>query len=110
MRFYGYVKDGDLLGVIGKEKVKDTTLLRHAYVAQAWQRKGIGSNLLAFVERSVDTDLLLVGTWRDARWAIDFYRKHGFMVMENGEELLRKYWDIPERQIKTSCVLGKRMR
>jgi len=29
--------------------------------------------------------------------------------MKNKDDLLRKYWDIPERQIETSCVLGKRM-
>ena len=33
-----------------------------------------------------------------------------FSLMENGEALLRKYWDIPERQIETSCVLGKKMK
>lgn len=110
MRFYGYRKDMHLLGVIGKEKVQDTTLIRHAYVLKAWQHKGIGSKLLAFVEKGVETEYLLVGTWRAATWAIDFYKKHGFALMENGEELLRKYWDVPERQIETSCVLGKRMR
>jgi hypothetical protein len=30
--------------------------------------------------------------------------------MENKEDLLRRYWGIPERQIETSVVLGKRMR
>ena len=30
IRFYGYFKDMKLLGVIGKEKVKDVTLIRHA--------------------------------------------------------------------------------
>ena len=29
--------------------------------------------------------------------------------MENKDELLRKYWDISDRQIETSCVLGKRL-
>jgi predicted TIM-barrel fold metal-dependent hydrolase/N-acetylglutamate synthase-like GNAT family acetyltransferase len=110
MRIYGYIQDKELLGIIGKEKIKDTTLIRHAYVIQKCQRKGIGSKLLTFIEKSVDTEFLLVGTWRAATWAIDFYQKHGFVLMENEEELLRKYWDIPERQIETSCVLGKRMK
>jgi len=109
MRFYGYFKDMNLLGVIGKEKVKDTTLIRHAYILRQWQRKGIGSKLLAFIQRHVDTEYLLVGTWSSATWAIDFYRKHGFELMRDGEDLLRKYWEIPDRQIETSCVLGKRM-
>ena len=110
MRFYGYFKDMKLIGVIGKEKVKDVTLIRHAYILKEWQRRGVGSKLLTFIQRDVDTEHLLVGTWSSATWALDFYRKYGFGLMENGEDLLRKYWDIPERQIETSCVLGKRIK
>ena len=32
MRFYGFRKDMELRGVMGKERVADTTLIRHAYV------------------------------------------------------------------------------
>jgi predicted TIM-barrel fold metal-dependent hydrolase/N-acetylglutamate synthase-like GNAT family acetyltransferase len=109
MRFYGYYQDMKLLGVIGKERVKDTTLIRHAYILRDWQKKGIGSKLLAFIQKDVQTEDLLVGTWSSATWAIDFYKKHGFELMNETEALLRKYWDIPDRQIETSCVLGKRM-
>jgi GNAT superfamily N-acetyltransferase len=110
MRFYGYRKDTELLGVMGKEPVKDTTLRRHAYVSPAYQGKGIGSALLRYIEGQVETEWLLVGTWKAATWAIDFYRKHGYVMMENKDELLRRYWAIPERQIETSVVLGKQMR
>ena len=110
MRFYGYRKDMELLGVMGKEPVEDATLIRHAYVRSTDQGKGIGSSLLQFVERQVETEWLLIGTWKAATWAIDFYRKHGYSIMENKDELLRQYWDIPDRQIETSVVLGKRMK
>jgi uncharacterized protein len=110
IRFYGYRKDRELLGVMGKEPVKDTTLIRHAYIRTAHQGKGIGSSLLRFIERQVDTEWLLIGTWAAATWAVDFYRKHGYVMMENKDELLRRYWEIPERQVETSVVLGKRMR
>lgn len=51
---------------------------------------------------------VLIGTWRDAKWAINFYIKHGFRLVSDKEKdlLLRKYWDIPERQIETSVVLA----
>src|SRR5690606_33339498 len=51
---------------------------------------------------------LLVGTWADASWAIDFYRRNGFALLEKPEKekLLRKYWSIPQRQIETSVVLA----
>jgi GNAT superfamily N-acetyltransferase len=51
---------------MGKEPVKDATLIRHAYVRTQNQGKGIGSRLLRFVEQQVDTEWLLVGTWRAA--------------------------------------------
>jgi GNAT superfamily N-acetyltransferase len=109
MRFYGYRKDMELRGVMGKERVADTTLIRHAYVDAGSQRKGIGSTLLRFIEKQVDTEWLLVGAWQAATWAIAFYRKHGYTLMERKDELLRRYWDIPDHQIETSVVLGKRM-
>jgi hypothetical protein len=51
---------------------------------------------------------MLVGTWAAARWAIDFYRRHGFALVpaERAPALLRTYWAIPERQIETSVVLA----
>ena len=35
------------------------------------------------------------------------YEKHGFrkVTPEEKDHLLRKYWDIPDRQIETSVVL-----
>ena len=52
---------------------------------------------------------LLVGTWAAADWAIDFYRRHGFELVtpQRKDELLRAYWDIPDRQIETSVVLAR---
>ncbi len=109
MRFYGFRKDMELMGVMGKEPVRDVTLIRHAYVGMEHQRSGIGSRLLQFIEERVDTEWLLIGTWQAATWAIDFYRKHGYALMENKDDLLRRYWGISDRQRETSVVLGKRM-
>ena len=35
-----------------------------------------------------------------------FYKKHGFNFERQKDELLAMYWDIPQRQIETSVVLG----
>ena len=50
---------------------------------------------------------VLVGTWQDATWAVRFYEKQGFKLVSHKEKdrLLRKYWNIPDRQIETSVVL-----
>jgi len=106
MTFFGWELNGELIGVMGFEPIKDITLIRHAYVLPQWQRQGIGSKLLNHLKGLVTTSHLLVGTWAEAQWAIDFYQKHGFSLLPNKDELLKTYWDIPQRQIETSVVLG----
>lgn len=101
--------EGRLLGVMGIQDKGDVALVRHAYVATMLQRKGVGTNLLRHVE-SLAEKPILIGTWADASWAIDFYRRHGFTVVSDSDRdrLLRKYWSIPVRQIETSVVLANR--
>jgi len=109
VRFFGYEVDGELFGVMGVQDVDDVTLIRHAYVSPRAQRGGIGGrplrSLLAKTDRPV-----LIGTWAAAEWAIAFYEKHGFRVTSREEtvRLLKRYWDIPERQVETSVVLAER--
>ena len=101
--------EGRLLGVMGIQDKGDVALIRHAYVATAQQRKGVGATLLRHVESLADKPIL-IGTWTDASWAIDFYRRNGFTVVssEDKDRLLRRYWSIPVRQIETSVVLADR--
>lgn len=106
MTFFGWEEAGELVGVMGFQPVRDVTLIRHTYVLPAWQQKGVGSKLLNHLKTLVSTRRLLVGTWADATWAVDFYKRHGFRLEKNKDELLETYWDIPRRQIETSVVLG----
>ena len=109
IKFFGWVEGGYLLGVAGIQALKDTTLIRHAYVLSGYQRKGIGTKLLEYLLDLAGTPEILVGTWADAAWAIRFYEKHGFRLVSSREKdkLLRTYWNIPDRQIETSVVLRK---
>jgi GNAT superfamily N-acetyltransferase len=86
------------------------TLIRHAYVLPEHQRQGLGSRLLTHLKGLTTTPRLLVGTWADATWAIRFYEKYDFRLEPHKDELLQIYWDIPERQIETSVVLGLELR
>ncbi len=106
MSFFGWEVNGELVGVMGFELSRDVTLIRHAYVLPQWQKQRIGSKLLNHLKGLVTTSRLLVGTWADASWAIDLYRKHGFSLLPDKDDLLKTYWDIPRRQIETSVVLG----
>ncbi|MCD6390481.1 MAG: GNAT family N-acetyltransferase [Dehalococcoidia bacterium] len=107
VRFFGWVEGGRLLGVAGIQALKDTTLIRHAYVLPGCQRRGIGTRLLEYLIDLAETPEILIGTWADASWAIRFYEKHDFKLVSSTEKdrLLRTYWNIPERQIETSVVL-----
>ena len=109
MEFAGWEEDSELVGVMGLEPVKDTTLIRHAYLLPEYQGKGAGSKLLQYLKESVKTPELMVGTWTDSYWAISFYEKHGFMLRDDKDFLLKTYWDLPARQIETSVVLSLNM-
>ena len=106
MTFFGWEVNGELVGVMGLEPIKAVTLIRHTYVLPQWQGQGISSKLLSHIKGLVTTSRLLVGTWVDARWAIEFYERRGFSLLPDKDELLKTYWDIPQRQVETSVVLG----
>jgi N-acetylglutamate synthase-like GNAT family acetyltransferase len=108
VRFWGWEEEGELLGVMGIQDVHDVTLIRHAYVCTTRRSQGIGGKLLAEL-RKMATRPILIGTWAAATWAIRFYEKHGFRLVtpEEKDRLLKKYWSIPERQVKTSVVLAE---
>jgi len=105
--FWGWEQAGELVGVMGLQDLADVALIRHAYVATAARRQGVGSKLLAFLLDRTSRPVL-IGTWAAATWAIRFYEQHGFRVVSPAEKerLLRKYWRIPDRQIETSVVLA----
>ena len=94
---FGYKKDDKLVGVMGIQKLKDVTLIRHAYTLTYYQSKGVGKSLLQYILEINQNTCLLVGSWRDATWAILFYEKFGFVLQKKKQSiyLLKKYWKIP---------------
>ena len=107
INFYGWTENNTLTAVMGIQQVNNVTLIRHAYVLTNRQRTGIGGKLLKHLLNLAQTTEVLVGTWEAAHWAIRFYEKHGFKLLsrEETDNLLRKHWNITERQIETSVVL-----
>ena len=107
VEFYGWMENNALIAVMGTQTVNDVTLIRHAYVLTNRQRKGLGEKLLKHLLDLAKTSRVYVGTWETAPWAIKFYQKHGFKLISREEKnnLLKKYWNIPERQVETSVVL-----
>jgi len=105
--FWGYERNGELVGVMGIQPVRDVDLIRHAYVRPGGQRRGVGGALIERLRRQ-SRRRMLVGTWAAADWAIAFYRRHGFDLVspQRKTQLLKTYWTVPERQIETSVVLA----
>ena len=75
-----------LVGVMGVQDVGDVTLIRHAYVKRSHQGRGIGSALLKSLIAKAPKPLL-IGTWAAAEWAIGFYSRHGFEIVERDDAL-----------------------
>lgn len=105
--FTGIEADGALAGVMGVQRVRNATLIRHAYVLPALQGRGVGSALIRHLCDAADGQIL-VGTWAAARWAIGFYERHGFHLAPHAakDALLAAYWTIPPRQAEVSVVLA----
>jgi GNAT superfamily N-acetyltransferase len=108
VEFIGYESAGELVGVMGIQRVREVDLIRHAYVRPSAQGRGIGAALIAQLMAG-RTRPVLIGTWAAASWAIRFYERHGFQVVSRVRtaELLREYWSIPERQTEVSVVLAQ---
>jgi N-acetylglutamate synthase-like GNAT family acetyltransferase len=105
--FFCIRRDGRVAGVMGLQRVADVALIRHAYTLTSQQATGIGTALLHHLKRQTDRSLL-VGTWKAAARAVRFYERRGFRLVSDEEKvlLLRRYWSVPERQIKESVVLA----
>jgi GNAT superfamily N-acetyltransferase len=107
VRFYCCDCDGRTMGVMGIQDVQDVTLVRHAYVRSESRSRGIGRALLESVT-ALTPRPVLIGAWRAASWAIQFYQKNGFTLLDEQEKnrVLRIYWTISDFQVQESVVLA----
>ena len=108
VEFWVAVQENTVIGAMGIQDKGEAALIRHAYVTSAAQGRGVGSTLLRHIS-SLHDKRMLVGTWADASWAIAFYQNRGFTLVNAGDkdQLLKKYWSIPPRQVETSVVLAR---
>ncbi len=105
--FWGWEDGGELIGAMGIQDRGDVCLIRHAYVRPGRQKGGVGTQLLKHLESTTEKPIL-IGTWAAAQWAVAFYQRNGYRLLDVDEKnrLLRTYWRIPDRQVETSVVLA----
>jgi ribosomal protein S18 acetylase RimI-like enzyme len=87
--FYVLRKYGQIIAV-GSFSTRDenTAWIPMMYVHSDYQRKGIGSSLMDFLEqraRDLDFSNIQLETDSDAEWAVNFYKKHGYSVFEKNK-------------------------
>ena len=112
--FLAYEENGNMLGVMGYEFLDDVALIRHAYTRPTSQGRGIGTLLLRRIEEIITdsnkASRIIIGTYTLATWAIAFYERHGYRKSRNPQEILTKYYDIPEVQRLNSLTLEKTLK
>jgi GNAT superfamily N-acetyltransferase len=81
--FWGWEDVATLVGVMGLQKVRDATLIRHAYVLSAYQGRGIGGALLATLAGQISGPLLgSSGNRVDESNGKCGLKPHGYWVFE----------------------------
>jgi GNAT superfamily N-acetyltransferase len=101
---------GEVVGVMGLERVRDVALIRHGYIRPDRQRQGIGEALLARLERMAGAGTrVLIGTYRGNLAAQAHLRKHGYREVADSDAVLLAYYDIPEAQRRGSIAFEKKV-
>ncbi len=87
MTFIVMEQDGDVVGVAASVDTDPGTAEIHwVYVLSKFQRTGVGSSLVSWIEeeaRMKNLRRLRVATLMEATWAIEFYKRLGFTITGN---------------------------
>lgn len=110
MVWYGAFTEDGLTAVVGLEYVHDAALFRHAYVRPDHQRRGVMTALYQHLEPLItDVELLIAGTYAANYQARNGLEKAGYVLSENSEAVLRRYYDIPGERLQTSVTYEKHL-
>jgi GNAT superfamily N-acetyltransferase len=84
MAFYVYKSGGTIVGVAALQvESEETGRIRWLYILPGHQRQGIGTALIAYLERKageMGLGRLRLLTVEKARWAVSFYSKMGYRL------------------------------
>jgi len=90
MTFYVYEMEDRIIGVAALEPRGDLANIRFVYVLPQHQRKGVGTSLVRYIEEEAKRlgfrKLRVPYVDMNADWAINFYKKLGYRVVEKREK------------------------
>jgi len=86
MSFYVYKSEGRIVGVAALEvEGKERGRIHWVYILPEYQRRGIGTALVSYVEqeaREIGLKRLRLLTVEQADWAVSFYKKLGYTLAD----------------------------
>ena len=110
MTWFGAFEGGRLVGVMGLEPMGDVALVRHGYVLPTHQRSGVGSALLAHLEReSGHVKRIVIGTYAANYKARANLEKAGYTLSSDSQAVLQRYFAIPAERARGSVTYEKPM-
>ena len=108
LTWYGALDGGELVGVMGLERVDDVVLFRHGYVLPRCQRQGIAAILQEHLEQEASgVDRIIVGPYAANYKARAALEKADYQLSPDSEAVLRRYYDIPEDRLQSSVTYEK---
>jgi len=89
MEFFVVRIEGQIIAVGSfSSRYEETAWIPLMHVHSEYQRMGIGASLIEFLEKkakSLDYKHIKLETDSEAKWAINFYQKHGYTVFQRDE-------------------------
>jgi len=108
MTWFGAFEGECLVGVMGLEPLGDVALVRHGYVLPTHQRSGVGSALLAHLEREAGgVQRIVIGTYAANYKARANLEKAGYTLSPDSQSVLQRYFAIPAERARSSVTYEK---
>lgn len=89
MDFFVIRREGQIIAVGSfSSRDENTAWIPLMHVEDNYQRMGIGSSLMEYLEtkaKTLDYKSIQLETDSEAKWAINFYKKHGYSVFQKDE-------------------------
>lgn len=86
MEFFVHRRESQIIAVGSfSTRDKETAWIPLMYVHSKYQRKGIGSSLVRFLEKKakdLNFTKIHLETDSEAEWAVNFYKKHGYSIFK----------------------------